>query len=123
MSCAKGCRGPVKEPDSSRARASSLLAQGFLAEAVPAEETPVPVVMALLGTSLPTPREMASRTCTALRGGGCLCWCTLGETDVSSGRGLGPAQGPRQPFRSWMAPEHPSSMPRLPGGSVPLSFQ
>lgn len=75
MSCAKGCRGPVKEPDSSRACASSL---GFQAEAVPAEETPVPVVMALLGTSLPTPREMASRTCTALRGGGCLCWCTRG---------------------------------------------
>lgn len=39
MSCAKGCRGPVREPDSSRAHAGSLLASGFLAEAVPAEET------------------------------------------------------------------------------------
>lgn len=78
MSCAKGCRGPVKEPDSSCAHASSLLARGSLAEAIPAEETPVPMVMALLGTSLPTPREMASRACTALRGGGCVCWCTRG---------------------------------------------
>lgn len=84
MSCAKGCRGLAREPDSSRACASSPPAPGFLAEAIPAEETWCPWSRAFprLGKQLPVPALLCGEV-------GAHVGARVGETGVSAWRGSG----------------------------------
>lgn len=119
MSCAKGFRGPARELDSSRACTSSSPALGFLAESIPAEESRCrwsrrfwAPAFPRLGKQFPAPALLCGEV-------GARVGAHMGEMGVSARRGLGSAQGPRQPLCSRLAPEHPSLMLLLPGGSVP----
>jgi len=101
MSCARGCRGPAREPDSSRAHASSPLAPGSWQKPSPRRRRGTRG----LGSSGHRPSHASGNGFPRSRCGE--VGARVGELGIGAGRGLGSARGPRQPLRSRLAPEHP----------------